>query len=120
MDIKALNTALQEIVKKREELSKVNYNDPSYDSLEEQLHDFEDDFQDEYGEYLEEALQQVHDEYCPENDVLMPIGYLGQGIPVELEKLPGKDARLILAPNPTRIILSVNNEKSQIVWSSEK
>lgn len=120
MDVKALDRALAEIVRKREELSKVNYNDPTYDNLEEQLHDLEDDFQDEYGEYLEVALQQVHDEYCPDNDVLMAIGYLGQGIPVEVDKLPGQDTRLILAPNPTRIILSVNKDKQQVVWSSEK
>lgn len=120
MDVKALDQALAEIVRKREELSKVNYNDPTYDNLEEQLHDLEDDFQDEYGEYLEVALQQVHDEYCPDNDVLMAIGYLGEGIPVEVDKLPGKDTRLILAPNPTRIILSVNKDKQQVVWSSDQ
>ena len=119
MDVKSLDRALAEIVKKREELSKVNYNDPTYDNLEEQLHDLEDDFQEEYGEYLETALQQVHDEFCPDNDVLMPIGYLGQGIQVEVDKLPGKDTRLILAPNPTRIILAVNKDKQQVVWNSE-
>jgi hypothetical protein len=120
MDVKDLNNALLEIVRKREELSKVNYNDPTYDNLEEELHDLEDDFQDEYGEYLEKALQHVHDEYCPDNDVLMPIGYLGSGIPVEVDKLPGKDTRLILAPSPTRIILSVNKEKQEVVWNAEK
>lgn len=120
MDVKALDRALLEIVRKREELSKVNYNDPTYDNLEEQLHDLEDDFQEEYGEYLEGALQQVHDEYCPDNDVLMPIAYLGQGIPVEVDKLPGKDTRLSLAPSPTRIILSVNKDKQQVVWNSER
>src|SRR5688572_23968797 len=120
MDVKALNKALLEIIKQREDLSKINYNDPSYDNLEEQLHDLEDDFQDEYGEYLENALQQVHDEYCPDNDVLMPIGYLGQGIPVEVDKLPRKDTRPILAPNPTRIILSVNEDKQQVVWNCDR
>ena len=85
MDFKALDQALDNIVKKREELSKINYNNPKYDDLEEELHDLEDDFQDEYGEFLEQALQQVHDEYCPDNDVLMPIGYLGQGVPVEVD-----------------------------------
>jgi hypothetical protein len=119
MDVKALDQALAEIVRKREELTKVNYNDPTYDNLEEQLHDLEDDFQDEFGEYLEVALQQVHDEYCPDNDVLMAIGYLGQGIPVEVDKFPGKETRLILAPSPTRIILSVNSDKQQVVWSSD-
>jgi len=120
MDVKALDQALETIVQKREELSKVNYNNPKYDALEEELHDLEDDFQDEYGDFLEDALQHVHDEFCPDNDVLMPIGYLGQGIPVEVDKLPGKDTRLVLAPGPVRIILSVDKDKQQVVWSSVK
>lgn len=120
MDFKALDQALVNIVKKREELSKINYNNPKYDDLEEELHDLEDDFQEEYGEYLEQALQQVHDEYCPDNDVLMPIGYLGQGVPVEVDKLPGKDTRLVLAASPIRIILSVGKEKQQVVWTATK
>jgi len=120
MDVKALDQALVNIVNKREELSKLNYNNPKYDDLEEELHDLEDDFQEEYGDFLESALQQVHDEYCPDNDVLMPIGYLGQGVPVEVDKLPGKDTRLVLAPGPVRIILSVGKEKQQVVWSAAK
>jgi len=120
MDFKALDQALENIVKKREELGKINYNNPKYDDLEEELHGLEDDFQEEYGDFLEQALQQVHDEYCPDNDVLMPIGYLGQGVPVEVDKLPGKDTRLVLAPSPVRIILSVGKDKQQIVWSADK
>lgn len=120
MDTKALDQALQEIVTKRGELEKLDYNNPKYDDLEEQLHDMEDDFQDEYGEYLEEALQNVHDEFCPDNDVLMPIAYLGQGIPVEVDKLPGKDTRLVLYPAPTRIVLALGKDKQQVVWSAEK
>lgn len=120
MDVKALDQALVKIVKKREELGKLNYNNPKYDDLEEELHDLEDEFQEEYGDFLEEALQQVHDEYCPDNDVLMPIGYLGQGVPVEVDRLPGKDTRLMLAPSPVRIILSVDKDKQQVVWSSVK
>jgi hypothetical protein len=119
MDIKALDQALQEIVKKRDELSKINYNNPAYDDLEEQLHDLEDDFQDNFGEYLEEALQGVHDEFCPDNDVLMPIAYLGQGIIVEVDKLPGKDTRLILEPSPVRIKLTVGKDKQQVVWEAK-
>ncbi len=94
MDIKALDAALLKIVNKREDLAKLDYNNPKYDDLEEQLHDMEDDFQDSYGDFLEEALQNIHDKYCPENDVLMPIAYLGQGVPVEVDSMPGKDTRL--------------------------
>lgn len=119
MDLKALDQSLLKIVKKREELGKIDYNNPKYDELEEELHDLEDEFQDEYGDFLEEALQQVHDEYCPDNDVLMPIGYLGQGVPVDVDRLPGKDTRLMLVPTPVRIILAVD-DKQQVVWSSDK
>jgi len=51
MDIKALDKALQVIIQKKDALEKISYNDPTYDDLEEELHDLEDDFQEEYGEY---------------------------------------------------------------------
>jgi hypothetical protein len=119
MDVKALDKALQEILKKREELAKVDYNNPKYDDLEEQLHDLEDDFQDEYGEYLEEAFQNVHDELCPDNDVLMPIAYLGKGVPVEVDKYAGKDTTLSLMTTPPRIVLSIGKDKQEVVWSAK-
>ena len=118
MDIKALDAALLKIVRKREELAKVDYNNPKYEDLEEELHDLEDEFQDEYGEYLEGALQKVHDQYCPENDVLMPIAYLGQGVPVEVDSMPGKDTRLVLAASPLRILVSLGKDKQQVVWTA--
>jgi hypothetical protein len=119
MDVKALDKAIQEIVAKREELGNLNYNDPQYDDIEEQLHDLEDDFQDEYGEYLEEALQDIHEKLCPDNDVLMPIAYIGKGVPVEVEKFDGKDTKLVIQPAPTRIILQVGKDKQEIVWSAK-
>jgi hypothetical protein len=118
MDIKALDKALQEIVKKREELAKIDYNNPTYDDLEEKLHDLEDAFQDVYGDYLEEALELVHEEYCPESDVLMPIAYLGKGVFVDAEKFPGKEVKLILLPSPARFVLEVG-DKQQVVWTAK-
>lgn len=118
MDIKALDKALQEIIRKKEALNKVNYNDPTYDDLEEALHDLEDDFQEAYGEYLEEALQGVHDQFCPDNDVLMPIAYL-KGIPVEVEKLPGIETKLFIEAKPTRIILAAGTSAQQVVWTAK-
>lgn len=119
MNIKELDAELREIEKAKTELGKLDYNDPKYDDLEEKLHDLEDDLQDKHGEYLEEVLQSVHDEICPDNDVLMPIAYLGKGVPVEVDKLPGKDTRLVLETNPLRITLLVGNEKKDVVWSAD-
>ena len=119
MDVKALDKALLEILKKREELARLDYNNPKYDDIEEQLHDLEDDLQEEFGGYLEDAFQDVHDELCPDNDVLMPIAYLGKGVPVEVDKFAGKDTKLILATTPPRIILSIGKDKQEVVWTAK-
>ena len=119
MDIKALDAALQAIESKRDQLGKLDYNNPQYDDLEEQLHDLEDDFQDNYGEYLEDALQKVHEEICPDSEVLLPIAYVGKGVFVEVDKYPGKDTKLILASNPTRILFKVGKEKQEVVWTAK-
>lgn len=119
MNVKELDAELQEIQKAKAELSKLDYNDPKYDDLEEQLHDLEDNLQDKHGDYLEEVLQAVHDDLCPDNDVLLPIAYLGKGVPVETDKFPGKDTRLILLPGPPRIILTIGKEKQDVVWTAD-
>ena len=135
MDLKALDKALQEIVKNRAELGKIDYNNPKYDELEEQLHDLEDDFHDEYGEYLEEVLQTVHDEICPDTDVLFPVAYIAKtfklndknefivkgtdGVFVEVDKYVGKETKLVLVPMPLRVVLNVGEEKQIIVWTAK-
>lgn len=116
MDVQALDRALQALVLKRNELKALDYNDPRYDDLEEELHDQEDDFHDHFGEYLERVLQEIHDQYCPDNDVLLPIAYMGDGVPVDSEKFPGKDTRLIITAGPLRIIFSVGKDKQEVVW----
>lgn len=119
VDFKALNKALEEIVKVRAELNKLDYDNPRYDEEEEKLHDLEDDFQENFGRALEKILQQVHNQYCPESDVLMPIAYLGEGVSVELKSQPGKDARMRLDVNPLRIFITLRG-KEQLVWEAGK
>lgn len=137
MDIKAMNAALVGIAEKKNQLSKLSYDDKNYDTIEEELHDLEDDFIEDYGSYLEEALSFVHDEFCADNDVLMPIAYIAQeykivgknadgsdtydvndqqGVLVEADDYPGKVVRLVIVPNPTRILLQVGKEKKEEVW----
>lgn len=135
MDIKALDKALQEIAKRRVELAKVDYNNPKYDELEEQLHDLEDSLQDNYGDFLEGALQEVHDKYAPDTDVLYPIAYLAktytvsdkneysvtetEGVFTEIEGQPSKTTKLVILPNPPRIILNGGKEKQQVLWTAK-
>jgi hypothetical protein len=119
MDAKALDKAIQGILKKRSELEKLDYNNPKYDDLEEELHDLEDKFQDDYGDQIEEVLQKVHDELCPDTDVLLPIAYIGKAVPVEIDKYAGKDTKLTISPDPTRIILLVGKDKQEVVWTAK-
>jgi hypothetical protein len=135
MDLKELDKALQEIVKRRMELQKIDYSNPQYDDLEEELHDLEDGFQAKFGNYMEEALQQVHDVYCPDTDVLYPIAYIAktyqinnkneytvstsEGVFVEVDKYPGKDTKLVLVPNPTRVFLNIGKDKQELVWTAK-
>ena len=94
----------------------------------------EDDFQEKYGDYLEEALSIVHDEYCADNDVLLPIAYVAnkykvengnfdfetdQGVLVDVDDFPGKSTRLVLIPSPTRIHLIVDSNTREEVWKAE-
>jgi len=136
MDVKALDKAIQEIAMRRNELKKIDYSNPKYDELEEELHDLEDSLHVKFGDYLEEILQDVHDKYCPDTDVLFPIAYLAksyivkgkdefsvantEGVFVEVDSIPGKDTRLVIVPNPIRVILNVGNGQQQVVWTARQ
>ncbi|MFM7859093.1 MAG: hypothetical protein ACKO96_46020 [Flammeovirgaceae bacterium] len=133
MNIQALDKAVQEIALKRNELKKIDYNNPKYDDLEEALHDLEDAFLDDFGDEMETVLQQVHDKICPDTDVLLPIAYMAksytvtdkneftvapnEGVFVEVDNLPSKETRLVIIPNPIRIVLTIGKDKQQVVWS---
>jgi hypothetical protein len=116
MDATALDKTLTALIAKKEALAKIDYNNPKYDDLEDELHDLEDDFQDQYGDYLEKVLQSVHDKYCSDNDVLMPVAYLGNGVVVDADAHPGKNAKLFLLAGPPRIVLAVGKDKQEVVW----
>lgn len=136
MNLKSIDQALVKIAEKRIELSTLNYDDERYDEVEEELHDLEDDFIEEYGDFLEDALMDVHDEFCPETEVLSPIAYLAkkyikkeengkitydvdehQGVWVEVEQFANtEEAHLVIIPAPTRIVLVKSNKDKQVVW----
>ena len=139
MDINKLNSDVVELVSRRNLLASIDYNDEAYDQVEEELHDFEDDFLETYEDYLEEALQSVHDKYCPDNEVLLPIAYVAkksieksddsgnltfgvgpnEGVLVESDEFPKKNVRLLLVPSPTRIILTIDNKDPRVVWEAK-
>jgi hypothetical protein len=135
MNLKELDKDIQQLIKHRNELQGLDYNNPKYDDLEEKLHDDEDDFQDKYGDFLEGILQDIHDKHCPDSDVLLPVAYLAkkysvsdkgqyavdasEGVFVETEKYPGKDTKLVILPNPLRIVLNISAGNQLVVWEGK-
>lgn len=134
MDISNLNADLIDLVEKKNELKALSYDDSRYDSLEEELHDLEDKFVQQYGTYLEEVFSLVHDEYCPDDDVLLPTAYLADhykvsgengsrsfevgpkaGVPVDADDFPAP-THLVMVPGPLRIILQTG-KSNEVVWS---
>jgi hypothetical protein len=141
MQKKSLDSSLTGIIEKKNELSTLSYDHKDYDKIEEELHDLEDQFMENYGDYMEEALESVHEKICPDNDVLLPIAYLAhkyskvgqnpdgspiydvspkEGVWVDVDKFPDKDTRLVLIPNPTRIVLVIEGKVKEVVWQEKK
>ena len=137
MDVAALDKALSQLVEKKIALSHLTYNDEQYDVVEEELHDLEDDLVDKYGEHLEDMLADIHDELCPDNDVLLPIAYIANdyqkveengtttyratsgGVIVDVDEYPNQLTRLVLVPAPTRLVLQVGSKNEEVVWKAE-
>ena len=141
MHINEMNAALTELINKRNQLAALSYSDTKYDELEEALHELEDDFLEEYGEYLDKVLTEIHEKDFPESDVLSPIAYLAKkyvvkmahpdgridynippkdGVWVEAFAYPNKDIRLVLMPNPPRFVMHFDNGVHKIMWSADK
>lgn len=131
VNLTELDSALLAIAQKKNELAALTYDDTRYDEVEEELHDLEDEFQEAWGDYLEDALHSVHDDLCPDNDVLLPIAYVANkyditedgrwvpvegGVPVEVDEMPTKGTKLAIAPKPPRIVLMVSAKKQEDVW----
>jgi len=135
MDISVLEISLKSIAEKKNQLFQLDYNHQDYDQLEEDLHELEDKLIEEFGSDLEDVFNLIHDEYCPDTDVLSPIAYmakkydvdqkglhevtLDEGVPVDADDYPGKESRLVLVPGPARILLQINNSESVEVWKAK-
>ena len=134
VDIEKMDKSMQEIAVLKNTLSTMGYDNEKYDDVEEELHDKEDDFLEEFGTYLEEVLHNVHDEVAPDTEVLLPIAYMAKvysisedgqfdvshnsGVFVDADDFPGKNTRLVFIPNPVRIVMNVDRENRETLWTS--
>jgi hypothetical protein len=140
MNYTRLNSDLIDLIEMRNELNELDFSDASYDDLEDEIHEFEDTFNDKYGDVLENVLDKIHEHICPDVEVLLPTAYLAKeyfpseleeggfdigpdaGILVEtiLKDAKGRpiDARITYLPNPFRVVL-ITKEDIRTLWSAE-
>jgi hypothetical protein len=139
MNIKKFNTDLIDLAEKRIKLNLLDYADEQYDNAEDELHNAEDAFLSEFGNYLEDVLDDVHERVCADTDVLIPTAYIAknyirkgetldgdpiyeitskEGVIVEADKYPNKTSRLVFIPAPARLILTVGGKAKEIVWQA--
>jgi hypothetical protein len=134
MDIKSLEKSLLEIVGKRNELALLSYSDASYDAIEEELHDLEDDFIDEYGAEIEGILDDIHEDLKSDTDVLLATAYMAKsykktetgflvsandGVIIDSEKYPKSKLHLVIIPKPFSFALIIDNKDKKIVWPKQ-
>lgn len=133
-----LDQDLIHLISLRNQLTALSYADPTYDDLEDALSEAEDTFIMDYGTYLEERLQKLHEAHFPNQEVLLPTAYLAscyqesvieegvfelpmdEGILVDWEVAgqPTRRAKLVLVPEPVRFML-FDGEALQLLWSAE-
>jgi hypothetical protein len=139
MNWEKIDQELTEIVQQRNQLSALEYSDENYDDLEEQLHDLEDDFNENYEDILEPELEKIYSKLKSDSDVLLPTAYLAnyyqemlpdakgsityevngdQGVPIESDQLGKVDLRIVLIPNPIRFVLLINGKQLKELWKS--
>ncbi len=139
MNWEKIDQELTEIVQQRNQLSALEYSDEIYDDLEEQLHDLEDDFNENYEEVLAPELEKIYTKLKSDSDVLLPTAYLAnhyqemlpdakgsityevsgnQGVPIESDELGKVDLPNFLIPNPIRFVLLINGKQLKELWKS--
>ncbi len=135
-----LNQDLREIALKRNELNRLSYNSPEYDTVEEELHDLEDEFTIEHGDYLEDILTSIYRKIPSENEVMIPVAYIAkkyniipaekagrnqfeppmnEGIVVDAAKPGAETFRLVICPDPLRFLLQKGKKERTEVWVDE-
>lgn len=139
MNWETLDKELTEIVEKKNQLSAMDYSDEQYDDLEEAIHDLEDDFNEKYEAILEKEFEKIYTKLKSDTDILLPSAYIAnaykpvlpdangivtfevtgrQGVPIESDQFDRQDVRLVLVPNPVRILMIINGKALKDLWKS--
>jgi hypothetical protein len=136
MEVMELDKELTRIVELRNSISALGGSSESHPDFG-RLKEMEESFVEKYGLYLEDALRDVHDEICPDDQIHPLTAYIAsqyidtgnkreglkvfevendQGVGVGTDDYPGMDTKLVIIPNPCRIMLIVGEEEREELW----
>lgn len=137
MKFDEINQALEDIIDLRNQIYALDKSNADFPAKSQALETLEKQLLAKYGTQLHEVLLDVHDELCPDNDVEEPTNYIAphyqvnmngagkkyqvnstDGVLVQMDDYPHEPTRLVLAPNPFRVILNINANQAEEVWSS--
>ena len=127
----AIDNALIELINFRSEVAFGSESKEKLQLLEKQ-------FLLEYGEQLKSILEEVYDDLSPDATIEAPLNYLAsyylktgenehgtvfrvnheEGVVFEVDEYGDKPARLVIIPNPLRLILNIDENNQEVVWSS--
>lgn len=139
MKFDEINEALEAIIELRNQVYQLEHGNANLLALEAQLGQLESELLSKYGTQLHEVLLDVHDELCPDNDVLSPTSYIAStytvlqkgtnmqydvnedaGVLVQMDDFPKQSTKLVLLPSPLRVLLNIDSNNREEVWSSVK
>lgn len=130
----SLNEDLIDLVEVKNRVSSLENASREYDSIRRLFEKMSEYFNAKYGVTMEQIMFEIYDELCPDDEIQPIDKYLAshydkrseeydapldEGVVVHLDDFSFKEGRLILLPNPARIVLQ-NPETShrEILWQA--
>lgn len=142
MDFKKINAQLIELIDLNQQLEKMNYNDPAYDKLEDNIHDVQDDLNNKYGAFFEKIVSGIYKQLNSDDEILNFTDYIARtykkstenelgtqyivdpddsiAVTFKHESIKGKifEGNLYFKPNPLRIAFLLGTQE-RILWNCE-
>jgi hypothetical protein len=143
MDFKKINEQIIELIDLNQQLEKMNYNDSSYDALEDKIHDIQDYLNNEHGSFFEKIITGIYKQLNSDDEILNFTDYIARtykkstenesgiqylidpddsiSVTFKHESLKGKllEGSLYFKPNPLRIAFLLGTQE-RILWNSEE
>ncbi len=136
IDTAAIGKALLEIIDKKEASEKLT-NEQERKEAANNIRNLRSKFLEQHGEQLRSILEEVYDDLSPDSSVNPPLDYLAnhykligtnekgnvydvnhqEGVPIDTDEYGENPTKLVILPNPLRVILNIDAHTREEVWS---